>query len=139
MPTQLLDFLRYLTQKTYQEQGDAQAAAELNWRRVAAPPLPRGLTLQWLGTSGFLLEHQGYALLIDPYASRVPLSAALSGAVVQPDRARIDRHLPRADAILIGHTHFDHAMDAPIVARRDGCQVYGSRSLATLMAAHGLA
>jgi L-ascorbate metabolism protein UlaG (beta-lactamase superfamily) len=46
--------------------------------------------------------------------------------------------VPKADAILLGHTHFDHALDAPAIARRDGCQVYGGSSAARLMALHGL-
>jgi L-ascorbate metabolism protein UlaG (beta-lactamase superfamily) len=40
--------------------------------------------------------------------------------------------------VLIGHTHFDHALDAPAFARRFGCDVSGSDSLAHLMALHGL-
>ena len=41
--------------------------------------------------------------------------------------------------MLVGHTHFDHAVDAPAVARRFGCRAYGSSSLAHLMGLHGLA
>ena len=41
--------------------------------------------------------------------------------------------------MLVGHTHFDHAVDAPAIARRTGCQAYGSESLLNLMALHGLA
>ena len=41
--------------------------------------------------------------------------------------------------MLVGHTHFDHAVDAPAIARRFGCKAYGSRSLLNLMALHGLA
>ena len=41
--------------------------------------------------------------------------------------------------MLVGHTHFDHAVDAPALARRLGCKAYGSRSLVNLMALHGLA
>ena len=33
--------------------------------------------------------------------------------------------------VLVGHTHFDHAVDAPAIARRFGCKAYGSDSLAT--------
>jgi L-ascorbate metabolism protein UlaG (beta-lactamase superfamily) len=40
--------------------------------------------------------------------------------------------------VLVGHTHFDHAVDAPAVARRFGCRAYGSGSLARLMRLHGL-
>jgi hypothetical protein len=41
--------------------------------------------------------------------------------------------------VLVGHTHFDHAVDAPAIARRFGCEAYGSNSLLNLMALHGLA
>jgi L-ascorbate metabolism protein UlaG (beta-lactamase superfamily) len=41
--------------------------------------------------------------------------------------------------VLVGHTHFDHAVDAPAIARRFGCKAYGSDSLLTLMGLHGLA
>jgi L-ascorbate metabolism protein UlaG (beta-lactamase superfamily) len=37
-----------------------------------------------------------------------------------------------------GHTHFDHAVDAPAVVGRFGCPALGSRSLVALMALHGL-
>jgi L-ascorbate metabolism protein UlaG (beta-lactamase superfamily) len=39
---------------------------------------------------------------------------------------------------LIGHTHFDHVLDAPEIARQHGCKVYGSRSVATLLRLYGL-
>ncbi len=41
--------------------------------------------------------------------------------------------------MLVGHTHFDHAVDAPAIARRFGCKAYGSDSLLRLMDLHGLA
>ena len=41
--------------------------------------------------------------------------------------------------MLVGHTHFDHAVDAPAIARRFNCKAYGSDSLLTLMGLHGLA
>jgi len=41
--------------------------------------------------------------------------------------------------VLVGHTHFDHAVDAPAICRRFGCRAYGSDSLVRLMALHGLA
>jgi L-ascorbate metabolism protein UlaG (beta-lactamase superfamily) len=54
----------------------------------------------------------------------------------------LDRYLPAADdaiGVLVGHTHFDHAVDAPAIARRFGCPAYGSSSLTHLMSLHGLA
>lgn len=81
-------------------------------------------------------------LLIDPYVSRVPLGAVVRGEPALPDLTTIDRVLPAGDdvvGILVGHTHFDHAVDAPALALRHDCTVLGSRSLANLMRLHGLA
>lgn len=40
--------------------------------------------------------------------------------------------------ILIGHTHFDHALDVPVLARSLQTSAYGSDSLVRLMRAHGV-
>ncbi|MDQ6606451.1 MAG: MBL fold metallo-hydrolase [Actinomycetota bacterium] len=52
----------------------------------------------------------------------------------------LDRYIgtrPGAAGVLVGHTHFDHAVDAPAIAQRLGCPAYGSRSLVALMHLHG--
>jgi L-ascorbate metabolism protein UlaG (beta-lactamase superfamily) len=41
--------------------------------------------------------------------------------------------------VLVGHTHFDHALDVPAIVRRTGATAYGSPSLDHLMRLHGLA
>jgi len=100
--------------------------------------LPAGLELEWLGVAGYRLSYEGVAILIDPYVSRVPLRSLLLRRPALPDPVLIDRYVRPASAILIGHTHWDHAVDAPALARRDGARVYGSASLAHLMRLHGL-
>jgi L-ascorbate metabolism protein UlaG (beta-lactamase superfamily) len=45
----------------------------------------------------------------------------------------------RVAGVLVGHTHFDHAVDAPAIARRYGARAYGSASLVRLMDLHSLA
>ncbi len=71
------------------------------------------------------------------------LSLALMAAGVTASLAVVQKliaeHLLAADAVLVGHTHFDHALDVPSLSRRTGCPVYGSRSLCRLMAVSGLA
>ncbi|MDA0164322.1 MBL fold metallo-hydrolase [Solirubrobacter ginsenosidimutans] len=100
--------------------------------------LPAGLELQWLGVAGYRLSFEGTTVLVDPYVSRAPLRSLLLRRPALPDLAALDRYVARADAILVGHTHWDHAVDAPALARRDGATVYGSESLAHLMRLHGL-
>lgn len=134
----LRDVLAYAATRKRHDLADRDAATAL---RVDADDLdlPIGLELTWLGVAGVSLAYEGTRLLIDPYVTRAPLGDIARRRLLTPDRDRIDRHLPRADAILLGHTHFDHALDAPTIARRDGCTVYGSESAVRLMALHGLA
>jgi L-ascorbate metabolism protein UlaG (beta-lactamase superfamily) len=121
-----------------QRREDAAAMRELE----SGLDLPAGLEIVWLGVSGYRISYEGRDLYIDPYVSRVPLSSLLLRRQAVPDPAALDRFLPpagEAAGVLVGHTHFDHAVDAPAVARRFGCNAYGSGSLVHLMALHGLA
>jgi L-ascorbate metabolism protein UlaG (beta-lactamase superfamily) len=121
------------------ERDDAQALGELEARLL---PLPPGLELEWLGVSGYRLSFEGRTLFVDPYLSRVPLRSLLLRRAALPDGGAIERFAfaeGEVVGILVGHTHFDHAVDAPALARRFGCSAYGSASLARLMGLHGLA
>jgi L-ascorbate metabolism protein UlaG (beta-lactamase superfamily) len=132
-------FLRCLLQPSACERDDRAAVDELSMLpQRAASELPTGLELQWLGTSGFRLSYSGHVLLIDPYVTRVPLNHLLRGHALQSSRAEVAAHVAAAHTILVGHTHFDHAMDVPLVAAQTGARVYGSRSLAHLLALHKL-
>lgn len=120
------------------DRGDRGALAELEAQPLQ---LPHGLEIEWLGVSGYRLAYEGKSLYIDPYLSRVPLRSLLLRRTATPDPAALDRFLPATDdcaGVLVGHTHFDHAVDAPAVARRFGCRAYGSSSLVALMGLHGL-
>ena len=111
----------------------------LTARQLGTPlPLAKGLELTWLGTAAFRLAYQGVVVWIDPYVTRLPLPDLLRRKVVPPSSEAIGRWIDRADAVLVGHTHFDHALDVPAIARRTGCKVYGSTSLANLMQLYGL-
>ena len=104
--------------------------------------LPQGLDVAWLGVSGYRLTYQGVSVFIDPYVSRVPLRALLLRRRALPDESLIGRYLGapgKVAGVLVGHTHFDHAIDAPALARRFGAKAFGSASLAHLMRLHGLA
>ncbi len=100
--------------------------------------LPEGLSIEWLGTAGFRLTMGDTVVLVDPFVSRRSLTATLTATAVHADAPLVARTLPRADAVLVGHCHFDHAVDVPELARR-GAAVYGSTSMQHLLAAHGLA
>ena len=117
---------------------DQQALRELEAEPLG---LPAGLEIEWLGVSGYRLSFEGQTLYLDPYVSRVPLRSLLLRRPALPDPRRIERYFPEGRSVvgvLVGHTHFDHAVDAPAIARRYGCRAYGSGSLAALMRLHGL-
>jgi L-ascorbate metabolism protein UlaG (beta-lactamase superfamily) len=121
------------------QRDDGQALEELERRPLE---LPAGLEVEWLGVSGYRLSTEGKTLFVDPYLSRVPFADLLRRRPTLPDPAALDRfvHAPGdVVGVLVGHTHFDHAVDAPALARRFGCNAYGSDSLVTLMGLHGLA
>jgi len=121
-----------------QREGE-QVLGELEARAL---DLPDGLEVEWLGVSGYRISAEGKTLFVDPYLSRVPFADLLRRRSALPDPAMLDRfvHAPgEVVGVLVGHTHFDHAVDAPAIARRFGCKAYGSDSLVTLMGLHGLA
>ena len=135
---QISSLARFLAQRDSRERDDAGAQRELEATPIG---LPAGLEIEWLGVAGYRLTYEGRTLLIDPYFSRVPLASVIRRERALPDLALIERVLAAGldvDGILIGHTHFDHAVDAPAIARRFGCKAYGSSSLANLMGLHGL-
>ncbi|HEX4308324.1 MAG TPA: MBL fold metallo-hydrolase, partial [Solirubrobacterales bacterium] len=118
---------------------DAETLGELEARPLGLPP---GLEVEWLGVSGYRLTYEGQTLFVDPYLSRVPLRDLLLRRRALPDPGALERFVRapgKTVGILVGHTHFDHAVDAPALARRLDCQAFGSTSLVNLMALHGVA
>jgi L-ascorbate metabolism protein UlaG (beta-lactamase superfamily) len=83
--------------------------------------------IRWLGTAGFEIRCDNHVVLLDPYITRASLSQCVLGRL-SSDLEAIKQHVPRADAIIVGHTHFDHALDVPAISRQTGAKVFGSRS-----------
>ncbi len=103
--------------------------------------LPAGLDISWLGVSGYCISYESVSIFVDPYVSRVPLRSLLLRRRALPDKAMLDAYAAapgQVAGILVGHTHFDHAVDAPAIAARNRAPAYGSSSLAHLMRLHGL-
>jgi L-ascorbate metabolism protein UlaG (beta-lactamase superfamily) len=111
----------------------------LDWEHVLVPHSPDptspfaspSVELRWLGTAGFAIRHAGHTVLLDPYVTRASLRECIFGKL-SPNLDLIARYTPEADAIVVGHTHFDHALDVPAIAQTTGARVFGSRSCTTL-------
>ena len=93
--------------------------------------------LKWHGTAAFSLEHQQKVAVFDPYVTRHGLWE-LATTRLRVDEALVQREFPRADAVLVGHAHYDHAMEAPSVCARTGATLYGSPSTCNIGRAAGL-
>ncbi|MFN3938567.1 MAG: metal-dependent hydrolase [Gemmobacter sp.] len=77
------------------------------------------MKITWLGHSGFRIEIGDQCLLIDPW---------LTGNPMFPEARRAEA-IGGATAVLVSHAHFDHANDAPKVAKELGIPVVGKYDL----------
>lgn len=96
---------------------------------------PRRLTFH--GTAGFTVHAAQRTLVLDPFVTRPGLVATVA-STLRPNEAAIRRHIPVADDVLCGHSHHDHALDAPIVCQLTGARLIGSESTLNIGRAAGL-
>ena len=99
---------------------------------AAGAPMPQSqdlAVLRFLGTANYELSYRGQVLLFDAFYSRVPPARPLG--VLPSD-------FTRADAIFIGHGHWDHIADAPEVAAQTGATVYGGPPTTEWLATMGV-
>ena len=96
------------------------------------------VTLEYLGGSGLLLRRGSDALLTAPFYSNPGLVRVGLGTSITPDEDRILANLPDVSdvrALLVGHAHYDHLMDVPVIVRRaPDAVVYGSLTTSRLLA-----
>lgn len=94
--------------------------------------------LSWLGTAGYIVETKETTVLVDPFLTRPGLRGLVRRYV--PDDLAIARHVPkRVDAIVCGHSHYDHAADAPRIAKLTRAKLIGSASTCAWGRAEGIA
>lgn len=114
-------------------------------------PASSGLRMTYLGAAGWEITDGKSLILVDPYFTRAkyattndPIEAAdirptVTGmSIVPSDTAVIDAHVTRADLIVITHTHPDHTLDLPYIAKKTGATVVGTQSTANLCLSSGV-
>jgi len=106
-------------------------------------PAPGDLRLTYLGNAGWEITDGTTVVLVDPFLTqfaRWEPGATSAGpdpeALYVVDSARIDRHITRADYILVTHGHSDHALDAGYIANRTGANILGRETIANLARAY---
>ena len=124
--------------------------AAFGWPLMAQSDRPV-VRLKYLGTAGWEITDGRTVVLVDPYLSRLrrvtpndtvdpadnrPLFD--DTAIAQSDTATIDAHIQRADLVLITHTHYDHALDAPYIASKTGATIIGTESTFHFARAQGV-
>ena len=102
-----------------------------------------GVRLTWLGAAGMFIEDGKTGILIDPYVSRFSMSAVAFRLPLRPDRALIRNWVEklgreRITAVIVSHSHFDHATDAPYFAIETGAPLVGTESTVNVGRGAGL-
>ena len=113
-------------------------------RAYTAQPAAGALTARWLGVTALLLSDGTHSILVDPFFTRPRgFWRLVLNRPIAPDDALIRDWLARAgvnrlDAVLVSHSHYDHAMDAGVVARLTGAKLMGSASTLNIGRGAGL-
>ena len=95
------------------------------------------VSMRWLGNAGFTFRARQTTLMVDPYFTRPSFARLFSGRV-HSDLNALEQYGCACDALLISHAHFDHCLDAPEIARRNGACLYGSANACAIARACGL-
>lgn len=116
---------------------------ESSWELAAPDHIESdALTVRFSGTSTLLFSDGTTDWMIDGWFTRPSLVQSVLGAI-EPDLDAITLGLQRNGvdqlaAVIPMHSHYDHAMDSPEVARRTGAMLYGSEATANIARGWGL-
>ena len=115
-----------------------------DYRPLTLPPAPPGtaVTVRFAGVATLLFDDGETAWMTDGFFSRPGMRQTFFGRI-GPDGAAIDAGLKRLGvtklaAVVPVHSHYDHAMDSPTVARRTGAVLIGANSTMQLGFGAGL-
>ena len=105
------------------------------------------LQLRYLGAAGWEMKSGNLVVLVDPYISRIDYGGepASNGrrhfsASDYPvsDTDLIDKIITRADFILVHHSHPDHILDVPYIAKKTGAKVICTETATHILTAFGV-
>jgi L-ascorbate metabolism protein UlaG (beta-lactamase superfamily) len=113
---------------------------------VAAENKPEGgIRVTYLGNAGYQIEDGKVVILVDPYISQFRPGGMRptdfndkTDPILTPDAAGIDKRITRADYIFITHSHSDHLLDAPYIAKKTHAVIIGSAGTVRIARVRGV-
>lgn len=97
------------------------------------------MKVTYLGTTVLLFDDGNSQILFDAHITRPSINKALLGKLETNEKLADEMienyHMDRLQAIFISHSHYDHVLDAPYLAKKCNAYIYGSES--TLNVARG--
>ena len=100
---------------------------------------PGTLQVRFLGVGGFIIQRGTDIVMTAPFYTNPSEGFLLGASQVRPNETLIKSLLPErwagtATAILVGHTHYDHFMDVPYIAKAiaKDALLYGSLTMKQL-------
>jgi L-ascorbate metabolism protein UlaG (beta-lactamase superfamily) len=102
-----------------------------------------------LGVDGFVVRYRSSAVLTPPLFSRRGILSTALGFTFRTDTAAVDAallsmgvRLDDVSTVVVGHSHYDHLMDVPYIARKylpQRAQIVGTPSMKHILAADSVA
>jgi len=101
------------------------------------------LHVRWLGTACYLIQFGDKAIFTDPFLTHHSLARVWLRGILGSNPTIVSNalaHLPVPHAIFVGHSHYDHLLDAAQCLKQPGWSavpIYGSVSTRNLLAGYG--
>lgn len=87
------------------------------------------VSMRWFGVASFVLEDSQTRIFFDPMFTRAGVGNWLGLFELRSDEELVKKmlqetNLPKIDAVFASHSHYDHVIDAPMIAKHAGALFY---------------
>jgi L-ascorbate metabolism protein UlaG (beta-lactamase superfamily) len=96
-------------------------------------PPSEGVEITYFSVGCMRIRFQGRTLLTDPFFSHIPFSRVAFGKTISDPKQYTPylKEVRDVDAVLVGHSHYDHVLDLSAIAPHlaPNAQIFGSQTL----------